>query len=520
MMSAEISEGSNKTMDRSAVLFAFDDVSMPWRYAVRLQMHRPEKYAGNPILARGETGEIDACRLQCCPVIREGDRFRMWYVARDDDPDLVRSYDAGRICYAESADGFHWTKPNLKLVDYKGSTKNNICDIEPGAGNMDVLYDPDGPPERRYLMVIEFMGWRHRKEVHTVGGPSITRFAASPDGFRWTMLQDEPGVLRQHHESFCLYRFGGCYHVAGHIAPPMAYAPLQKHGHIWMAGPKMLVVWRSPDVDSWPPEACLAFFKPMQSSSPYRPGWDREDVHLGAYVTPYPNVCLGIVGQWHHPITDAPPENPDYIAEEVSVDLGLIVSNDGVHFRKPAPGFTFIGRDQELSWDRDWKDNTANDHLLLLQGPIINIGDQTVIYYTAFTPTGDKMEGKSNLGLATLPKERFGSLTPVPDIASGQVVTCPLTTRAGAVLYANFEVEAGGSLQVALTDVDALTELPGYEMESNAGLFESAFERRVVWRSRDVLPEGTFRIRVRLNGSCRFYALYVDEPKPYQGKGQ
>ena len=77
---------------------------------------------------------------------------------------------------------------------------------------------------------------------------------------------------------------------------------------------------------------------------------------MGAYVTPYPNVCLGVCGQWHHPITDAPPERPDYRGEEVAVDLGFILSNDGVHFREPAPGFTFIGRDQELSWDRDWRD--------------------------------------------------------------------------------------------------------------------------------------------------------------------
>ena len=36
-----------------AVLFAFDDQSIPWRYRVRLEMHRPEKYDGNPVIARG-----------------------------------------------------------------------------------------------------------------------------------------------------------------------------------------------------------------------------------------------------------------------------------------------------------------------------------------------------------------------------------------------------------------------------------------------------------------------------------
>ena len=36
-----------------AVLFAFDDQSIPWRYRLRLEMHRPEKYDGNPVIARG-----------------------------------------------------------------------------------------------------------------------------------------------------------------------------------------------------------------------------------------------------------------------------------------------------------------------------------------------------------------------------------------------------------------------------------------------------------------------------------
>ena len=80
----------------------------------------------------------------------------MWYIARDDGAgktapgerecyeasrggrdgiseigttsDIVHSYDTGRICCAESDDGFHWRKPDLGIVEYRGSTHNNICD--------------------------------------------------------------------------------------------------------------------------------------------------------------------------------------------------------------------------------------------------------------------------------------------------------------------------------------------------------------------------------------------------------
>ena len=164
---------------------------------------------------------------------------------------------------------------------------------------------------------------------------------------------------------------------------------------------------------------------------------------MGAYVTSYPNVCLGVCGQWHHPITDAPPERPDYQGEEVAVDLGFILSNDGVHFREPAPGFTFIGRDQELSWDRDWRDNTTRDRMLLEQGPLLNIGDRTVLYYTACTPHGNLMGSMSNIGMATLPRERFGSLTPVDGAAYGQAVTDTIQAGSAAQLCANVETAAG-----------------------------------------------------------------------------
>lgn len=230
---------------------------------------------------------------------------------------------------------------------------------------------------------------------------------------------------------------------------------------------------------------------------------------MGAYVTPYPNVCLGVCGQWHHPIAGTP-DRPDYRGEEVAVDLGFILSNDGVHFREPAPGFTFIGRDQELSWDRDWRDNTTRDRMLLEQGPLLNIGDQTVLYYTAFTPHGNLMGSMSNIGMATLPRERFGSLAPVDGAAYGQAVTGTIQAGSAARLFANVEIPAGGRVEAALTDPDGLAELPGYELDASRALTASGLDQRLSWRDRPTLPAGAFRIRIRLSGGSRLYALYVD----------
>jgi hypothetical protein len=58
------------------------------------------------------------------------------------------------ICYATSKDGLVWDKPNLGLVDYKGSRENNIVTMGPhGAGVFKDLHDPD--PTRRYKLVMQ-----------------------------------------------------------------------------------------------------------------------------------------------------------------------------------------------------------------------------------------------------------------------------------------------------------------------------------------------------------------------------
>ena len=81
------------------------------------------------------------------------------------------------LCYAESDDGIGWTKPDLDLVDFEGSTANNIvlrgvC----GVGVYEDVYDED--PQRRFKMFYggNWIGeWKPDLDV---------RF--SPDGLHWS----------------------------------------------------------------------------------------------------------------------------------------------------------------------------------------------------------------------------------------------------------------------------------------------------------------------------------------------
>jgi hypothetical protein len=85
-----------ETLDTGSrqVLFAFDDHSIPWVRGVELEMQRPEKHAANPIITRGSEGQPDSKRAYQPAVLRQGDRWRMWYSASDNAEH--------RVAYAET----------------------------------------------------------------------------------------------------------------------------------------------------------------------------------------------------------------------------------------------------------------------------------------------------------------------------------------------------------------------------------------------------------------------------------
>jgi hypothetical protein len=76
-------------------------------------------------------------------VIEDGGKFKMYYGAFT---------DAGHsVCYAESEDALHWTKPNLGVMEVNGSKQNNIL-VRDNAIDATIMVDPRDVPERRYKL--------------------------------------------------------------------------------------------------------------------------------------------------------------------------------------------------------------------------------------------------------------------------------------------------------------------------------------------------------------------------------
>lgn len=105
-------------------------------------------------------------------VLDEGDKLRMWYICRDGE-------NRPNVAYAESSDGVTWTKPDLGIVEYEGSTANNLIGIPYLEGN--VYRDPHARPGAEYVYVTN------------VEKEGVVRYYSS-DGLRWQ--RDREPLLR------------------------------------------------------------------------------------------------------------------------------------------------------------------------------------------------------------------------------------------------------------------------------------------------------------------------------------
>ena len=116
---------------------------------------------------------------------------------------------------------------------------------------------------------------------------------------------------------------------------------------------------------------------------------------------------------------------------DVAIDLGLVVSNDGIHFREPSPGFKTIARGKTGEWDS----------IALLQGhAFANVGDRTYMWYSHWNTAGPPQD--MEIGLATLRRDGFGYLSRQVAESDGHCITTTIpASQEGYRLRVN--VEAG-----------------------------------------------------------------------------
>lgn len=488
------------------VIFAFDNVSLPHTQNLRLEMRQPERHPANPVLRRGEPGTPDAMGVQFYgSVLREEGKFRMWYVAFDDDTSNKITSTRWRAAYAESADGVNWRKPELGLVEFRGSKANNLLDMggDWGFVNLKVIRDGADPdPARRYKMTTHVY-FRHNTRLGT-----LLPFV-SPDGYTWTPVREvQPvkGELRKEdlflpviHLEPCggLYQWDSWYYLTAQNAMPGI--------HHYQG--RVVRIYRSADFVNWAPSNHIGFVRGTQhdwlGDGRSREG---EQNHEGISVWNRGNVLLGVYGMWHGAVE----------WKDVTIDLGFVVSNDGLRFREPVHERVFLERGEDGEWDQGG----------LLQGQgFENIRGETFLYYGAWDPrgTGGTPVPRGGVGIATLPRDRFGALRvdesgkgpgdyQAPEITS-EFVTSAIPVEKGRApkVFVNADgLGEGATLKFELLD-QREQPVPG----GLARVETSGFQVPVVWEGADVSWPERAKLRVVFEGAknatIRFHAIYLTE---------
>ena len=146
---------------------------------VELTVNPPVKLPG-PVLRSEHPWEAFSIGWSC--VLQDDGRYRLWYAASDSD-----QWSGGRwhLCYATSDDARTWQKPELGLVEYEGSRRNNIvladCKLPY------IFIDPHGGEAGRFKMVEQVLG-----EGIRVGSSADGLVWDLPDRLVSTLTPDTP----------------------------------------------------------------------------------------------------------------------------------------------------------------------------------------------------------------------------------------------------------------------------------------------------------------------------------------
>jgi len=498
-------------------LFAFDDVSIPFTQNLKLRMRSPRRHPANPVVKIGEKGTIDSWAVQFYGSVNrepKSGKFRMWYCASSLEDRRDRSIPRSamwRVAYAESDDGVHWTKPNIGLVESQGDTNNNLVRLDPAMGvlNLKVLHEPNDPnPEHRYKMGAHV--WYPKNDVRL---GTIAPYA-SADGLTWKLMvdvepvdgeipQDETLIPPLHFEPMGgLYKWDGLYHLCGQNANG---ATRPYHGRVT----RMFV---SPDFVNWSQSSAVGFVRtPQHQLLGNGRSLEGEQTHEGVSVWNRGNVLVGVSGLWHGA--------KDW--ENIRVDLGFNISNDGVRFREPLHNHVFLKRGATGEWDQGG----------VLQGQgFENVDDHTYIYYGACDYSrAHSSPPRGGVGIVTLPRDRFAELV-VDEKMKGRgnyqmteiesrfmTASIPVQGKGPHQFYLNAEgLGEKASLKLELLDHTTMP-LPNYSGANAAVVRTSGFQTPIEWNGRHTIKNLPDRVRLKVTfqgadrKKIRFSALYARE---------
>ncbi len=479
----------------------FDPMFLETSRGIQLKMNKPYQEPV-PVLVPDRPWEKHIYRY--LSVALDGGVFRMWYgvwAPRDTGLDEGRKL----LCYAESKDGVRWEKPDLGVLTFKGSKRNNIVgpplqtdlgrpsargrageeriaaglptDAWAGAGSMSggtVFRDDHGSAEERYKLWTKY---ETGKEDEERGIRSGLWAMVSPDGIRWRMLKDGYPLDRSTAD---LPHAGDTQSIPfwdPDLNKYVGFVRIKKRppgrGRTTSVG-----LITSDDFRNWTVVREI-FAADQRDEDALVPGGSPRHRPVVDYYVPggmkvpgVPNAYILLPTANYHWGEDLFPQNQD---------VRLATSRDLLNWWQPPEREPFL---------RLGADGTASAGMILANPWLIPVGDELWIYYSGIGATekgAHPNTGGFDSGVFRARFRRDGFVSADASYDGGEFTT-PLLTFAGRRLELNMDGSAGGWLQVEILS-ERGTPIPGYDLNVCDTIRGNSVRKHVTWQGRDDVSE-------------------------------
>jgi hypothetical protein len=481
-----------------------DDLFFAQVRGVSLRVHSPRKTGDRTITQdrpweRGGLGPYSS-------VLWDNGRYHFWYHAMDNKL-WHASPVAGAICYATSEDGITWQKPDLGLIEYEGSRRNNIV-VGHGAGGlrvgqdgMMVFVDPNAPAGERLRMVNRF-------NAPGEGRRDAVDVMSSGDGIHWKLTHEAVLTYRPEEKGHHLDSQNVVFWDEG-LKRYVAYV----RRNLKTAGSQGRAIARaeSDKLGGFPPAQDMpVVFLPDPPDALHR-GASVVDYYSSAALR-YPwadRAYFQFPQAYYHYTRSLREFAQDLPTNAGPMDTQFAASRDGMKWeRYDRQPFVSLGMKGEFDCHS----------VRLIYGLVPDrVGREMYLYYRGsdWLHGWDRDERNRNLltsrglgahqditGISRLVLRRDGFVSATAGQETGQFSTPPLKFT-GRRLRLNVDTSATGIARVACLDAEGRI-LPGYSLE-DCDIIHTANEinRTVAWRGSPELPatDGVVRLRIEMRNT-------------------
>lgn len=401
-------------------------------------------------------------------VLQDGDVYRMYYRGLQLDVQEGK-LSMGRhppfSCYAECSDGVHWNRPELGIVEFNGSTQNNIILEGRGTHNFAPFIDtnPDCPPAARYK---------------ALGGTKAEGglFAFhSADGVHWELTSEDPVITNGAFDSQNIAFWDpviGRYRAYWRIFT----AGVTEKDNWRPAGVRAIRTGTSDDFLHWEGDTDLTY-----EDSPI------EELYTNQ-VAPYPRAPHILIGfptryvdrGWSAAMRALPDRENRELRASASQRYGtalteglLMASRDGVRFKRWNEAFlrpgigrpgTWLYGQQYIAW-----------HTVETAGTLPGAPNELSLYATEGNWHGDG----GTLRRYTLRLDGFVSIH--ASMKGGEFLSKPITFS-GSRLSMNFSTSAAGSIRCEIQDADG-NPIEGFALADCPDHFGDTIDGTVEWNN-------------------------------------